>query len=91
MTRAEANRARIILHAKRTKIEIEQMFSDFDHWNRCVRKPDEAPIDIDPDGCLAVFLVELNQLIAAEHTDGPLPDLPDVPRGLVVVFVKDSL
>ena len=30
--------------------EIAQIFIDAAHWNECVRKPDEQPIDPDPDG-----------------------------------------
>lgn len=39
--------------------EIEQIFLDADHWNRCVRKDDEAEIDHDPDGELRVLLSRL--------------------------------
>ena len=40
--------------------EIAQLFLDVEHWN-CVRKPDEQPIDPDPDGDL--------RRIAAEYDD----------------------
>lgn len=39
--------------------EIEQIFLDAEHWNTCVRKTSEAPIDPDPDGDLKSMLARL--------------------------------
>lgn len=42
--------------------EIEQIFLDAEHWNTCVRKSHEAPIDPDPDGELKRILVSLRKV-----------------------------
>jgi len=46
-------KAEIKAEAERQFAEIEQTFLDVAHWNDAVRKPDEEPIDPDPDGTLA--------------------------------------
>lgn len=44
--------------------DIEQIFLDAEHWNTCVRQPDEALIDPDPDGVLRKMLATLKPMSA---------------------------
>jgi len=61
----------MIDEAKRVQKEINQIFIDVAHWNRAVRKPDELPIDADPDGEMAVCLEELVNNIAFLESEAP--------------------
>lgn len=45
------------------RAEIIQLFLDADHWNRSVRKPNEAEIDPDPNGEPKAILKELNKML----------------------------
>jgi hypothetical protein len=63
-------RARIIANARQTRQEIEEIFVDCDHWNTHVRKPNEMPIDCDPDGELRRLADGLDTFIAIETGRG---------------------
>ena len=52
-----ARRAGLIGRTQRLLFEIEQMFSDAQHWNRV--NWDKDPIDPDPDGALGNLRREL--------------------------------
>lgn len=41
--------------------EIEQIFTDAEHWNLCVRASHEEPINPDPDGELRRMLSGLRK------------------------------
>lgn len=56
-------RLQLIERAVKLRSEIKQIFLDADHWNSCVRKPAEAPIDPDPDGELKNILAALQKFI----------------------------
>jgi hypothetical protein len=80
MTNAEAAqlqpgtmKTREHLSAERQRIigEIEQIFIDAEYWNTHVRKPDEAPIDPDPDGQMTAILKALK---SAQEYDLLRPD-----------------
>lgn len=55
---AAIQRAVLVDKVREARQQIAQIFNDCEHWNTHVRKPDEQPIDPDPDGdlqCLAAF------------------------------------
>lgn len=49
---AVARRAELVEKVLSARQEIEQIFIDVAHWNDTVRKPNEAPVDPDPNGDL---------------------------------------
>ncbi len=49
---AAVQRAALVEKVRAARQEIAQIFIDIATWNRCVRKPDEALVDPDPDGDL---------------------------------------
>jgi hypothetical protein len=55
--------------------ESQQILTDAAHWNSSVRKPDEAPIDPDPDCDLANIILAVENAVAKEllcvHVIGP--------------------
>ena len=57
-------RARLVSRARRSALEIEQLFADTEHWNRT--HPDEEPIDPDPDGKLGGMLNSLTSTLRSE-------------------------
>jgi RNA polymerase-binding transcription factor DksA len=59
-------RSQIVSRAKQQLAEVQQIFIDENHWNRCVRKADEAMIDCDPDGQLKRIRAALEKMLAAE-------------------------
>jgi hypothetical protein len=71
-------RAGIIAQAKRMKREIELDLNTIAHWNEHVRKPDEDPIDPDPDGVYASCLAYCNGILngdvylAPDHGERPI-------------------
>ena len=62
----ETERAALVTRARQQRAEIEQYFADLAHWNAAVRRPDEAPIDPDPDGIVARLMQGLDRLLAVE-------------------------
>jgi hypothetical protein len=62
----QPSRESILALAKRTRMEIQQIFTDVEHWNDSVRKPDEAEIDPDPDGQLAKALKSIDAMLEKE-------------------------
>lgn len=60
-------REEIIAQMRRNLKEVRQIFTDCDHWNNRVRKPDEAIIDCDPDGQLRRIEQAYTSALAAEE------------------------
>lgn len=56
-------RQKLLDEAKRQTANLTQYFNDVAHWNDCVRKPDELPIDPDPDGKMAKIKTALDRMI----------------------------
>lgn len=67
-------RERILAEAKRIKREIEIDLNTIAYWNAHVRRPDEAPIEPDPNGtmrsCLAYCDGILNGDVHLRPEDG---------------------
>lgn len=59
-------RDRLLARGMRLRLEIEQTFIDTAHWNDQVRRPDEDPIDPDPDGQLRKLAETLDRQFAQE-------------------------
>ena len=59
-------RAGLIARARRMKLEIELDLNTIAHWNAHVRRPDEDPIDPDPDGSYAMCLAYCNGILNGE-------------------------
>lgn len=59
-------RSGLIARAKHMKREIELDLNTVAHWNEHVRKPDEEPIDPDPDGTYAMCLAYVNGILNGE-------------------------
>lgn len=59
-------RSEIVAEAKRIREEIADIFAVAEHWNTCVRKPDEDVIDPDPEGQLARMAKGLDAMLARE-------------------------
>jgi hypothetical protein len=74
-TPATKERARIVGNARNTRAEIEQLFTDCAYWNEHVRKPDEAPIDCDPDGTLRRLADGLDRMLADDTGSGQIPPI----------------
>lgn len=75
MPGSDADRARIIAHARRLRSDIEQIFTDCEHWNTLVRAPNEAPLDPDPDGTLRHLANGLDRQLAEDVGSGPIPPI----------------
>jgi hypothetical protein len=63
----EFGRKKLIQRARALRDEISQMFTDVDHWNRCVRAVDEEEINPDPNGELTKLRASLNRMLAHEN------------------------
>lgn len=61
-------REEILTNAERICAEIDKIFADAEHWNNNVRKPDEEPINPDPDGRLAKMRAGYGQMLMREKT-----------------------
>lgn len=59
-------RKQMIRDARRIRGEIAQIFADAAHWNTCMRKPDEPPLDPDRDGLLARIAKDLDAFLKRE-------------------------
>jgi hypothetical protein len=61
-------RERLFARARRTKAEIEQIFTDCALWNEhsTARKNGAAPIDPDPDGSLTIALAYVNGILSGD-------------------------
>ena len=75
----QRERDRILKKARAVRDDIEQQFLDIAHWNTHVRKPDEEPIDPDPDGVLRKLQDRLTRMLAADKGYGPIPPIFDGP------------
>jgi hypothetical protein len=73
--KVDIRRARIIHRLRETRAEVEQIFIDTDHWNQCVRKPNEQPIDPDPDGEMRRLSDAIARVLAADPGYGPIASL----------------
>lgn len=60
---AVEGRKRLIEKMLAARQDIAQMFIDAEHWNTQVRKPDEEPIDPDPDGLLREIAAHYDRLL----------------------------
>lgn len=58
-------RASLIARVIELRSDVRQIFDDAAYWNERVRKPEEEPIDPDPDGVLALLLQKLDAQVAA--------------------------
>jgi 5-hydroxyisourate hydrolase-like protein (transthyretin family) len=58
-------RAKLIQRVIELRHELQIDFNTCDYWNQNIRKPDEAPINFDPDGLLKLLLEKLDAQIAA--------------------------
>lgn len=63
-------REQLIGRAKVLRAEIEQIFTDAASWNENTRKPDEEPIDPDPDGAMRRIADGLDRMLANESKGG---------------------
>lgn len=62
------NGRRMIVHrAKRLRAKILQTFTDCASWNDNVRKPDEPPINCDPDGSMRRAIEGLDRMLETEE------------------------
>jgi hypothetical protein len=68
MTRQDPTRQQMIERAVTLRAEIELHFQTYAHWNDNVRKPDEQPIDPDPDGQLLRIAAGIDRMLATEKT-----------------------
>jgi hypothetical protein len=68
---AAVRRAQLVERTLIIRDRIAQIFLDADHWNRSVRKSDEALIDCDPDGRLMFHLVIFSHLVEREGRGRP--------------------
>jgi hypothetical protein len=66
MSSKYAERRELVERIRHNRAEIRQFFLDIDHWNRCVRKESEEPIDPDPDGLLTRIAAAYDKTLAAE-------------------------
>lgn len=55
--------AELLAEAKKQRAEITQLFVDCEHWNDCVRKPDEERIEADPLGDMRRIAAALDAYI----------------------------
>jgi hypothetical protein len=55
---------------RQLRSRIKSYFSDVEHWNNSVRKPDEEEIPPDPDGQLTALLKALDDDLRREDVKG---------------------
>lgn len=61
-------RAQLVARMRKLRQDIDDIFSDAEHWNRI--HPNEEPIDPDPDGLMGKIAAALDTALADE--DGPI-------------------
>ncbi|MGE0450871.1 MAG: hypothetical protein AB7Q29_14960 [Vicinamibacterales bacterium] len=83
--RPAKRREQIIAAGRRSLNEIAQFFIDCDYWNSQVRKPDEAPVDADPDGQLRRRFFGLQHMLRREDAR-PIPDATLPNTGATSIF-----
>lgn len=58
-------RAKLVARVIDLRSECRQIFTDAEHWNEHVRKPEEEPVDPDPDGTLVLLIEKLDAQVKA--------------------------
>jgi hypothetical protein len=64
------SRKALVKRMRKLQFNIKAYFSDVEHWNNSVRKPDEEEIPPDPDGQLTAMLKALDDGLRREDVKG---------------------
>lgn len=65
-------RTQVISEIRQLGEEARLIIFDAKHWNNCVRKPDEPPIDPDPDGMLSEVAREIDEFLERDTGQGKI-------------------
>lgn len=66
----DAERRKILDNMIRVRDGMQSIIDDCAHWNQHVRKPDEEPIDADPDGRMQRTIAAVNEALAIDERKG---------------------
>ena len=81
-TARSRKRKSILGRMKRLRDEIELDLNTAAHWNECIRKPNEALIDYDPDGKLRRIMEGIDRVLGGDKGQGPIAQFQyEIARG----------
>jgi hypothetical protein len=72
VTKYDTARLQLVSRARLIRVSIDAHLVSVKCWNETIRRPDEAPIDPDPDGTLARMAAALDRVLVSESKVGTL-------------------